>query len=250
MASSELLGALNRRREMAEAAGAVFEGSPRASAADTVWDQHHETQFTPKGKHRLPDESRMQRIEQAEEESAGTITPPEEHSPPPGKVRAKESPAEKAARRARVSGFGEPAASESAKNDNPVEDASPPGAGPRSIAEPLVPPVQVQTQAASEAPAEEALPDGLDVTVACAEGAKVQEDQEVAGMQIPVSLTPRLCIIVVAKVSSEELLSVVVHELHQRCLGACVVEFDDGRLEFFDCADFNSLLAAWIASYE
>ncbi|CAE7698309.1 unnamed protein product [Symbiodinium sp. CCMP2592] len=152
MASSELLGALNRRREMAEAAGAVFEGSPRASAADTVWDKHHETQFTPKGKHRLPDESRMQRIEQAEEESAGTITPPEEHSPPPGKVRAKESPAEKAARRARVSDFGGPVATESLENDKAVEvlqEASPQEAKARSFAEPLLPPVQVQTEARS-----------------------------------------------------------------------------------------------------
>jgi len=51
----------------------------------------------------------------------------------------------------------------------------------------------------------------------------------------------------VFKVSSEELLSVVVRELHQRCLGACVVEFEDGRLEFFDCADFNSLLVSALA---
>eukprot|EP00439_Symbiodinium_sp_Y106_P017626 s5650_g2.t1 len=347
MASSELLGALNRRREMAEAAGAVFEGSPRASAADTVWDKHHETQFTPKGKHRLPDESRMQRIEQAEEESAGTITPPEEHSPPPGKVRAKESPAEKAARRARVSDFGGPPATEPPENDE--AEASPQEAKARSFAEPLLPPVQVQTEAVSEVPAEEALPAGLDVTVACAEGAKVPEDEEAiiltpsavstfymipkasggaevgpmrqndsdaegsnashasslssadrprrvpsnrsaenktgkgaAGFDSPPSPTSvakkkgkrpvvksseqpggplsidsplqhffdaRLIMRPesVFKVSSEELLSVVVRELHQRCLGACVVEFEDGRLEFFDCADFNSLLVSALA---
>ncbi|CAE7293714.1 unnamed protein product [Symbiodinium natans] len=47
----------------------------------------------------------------------------------------------------------------------------------------------------------------------------------------------------VFKVSCDELLSVVAQELHQRRLGACVVEFADGRLEFFDCSDFNSLLA-------
>eukprot|EP00913_Durusdinium_trenchii_P023739 g22296.t1 len=65
MASSELQGALSRRRELAEAEGAVFEGSPRASGADTVWDQHHETQFTPRGQNRVPAVGRLPVSEEA-----------------------------------------------------------------------------------------------------------------------------------------------------------------------------------------
>jgi len=43
-------------------------------------------------------------------------------------------------------------------------------------------------------------------------------------------------------VSCDALVSEVVHELHQKCLGACVVEFEDGKLEFLDCSDFNAFL--------
>eukprot|EP00435_Cladocopium_sp_Y103_P034528 s2108_g8.t3 len=89
MASSELEGALSRRRELAEADGAVFEGSPHASAADTAWDQRHETQFTPRGKHRKPDVGRLQ-LPQEDDESTGTVTPREEILPP-GKAREQDS---------------------------------------------------------------------------------------------------------------------------------------------------------------
>ncbi|CAJ1409518.1 unnamed protein product [Effrenium voratum] len=94
MATSELLGALTRRKELAETQGSVFEASPQTSAADVAWDQRHASQFTPRGQHRLP----VGRLPAEEdEESTGTITPPDER-PPPGKVRAKASPADLARR--------------------------------------------------------------------------------------------------------------------------------------------------------
>ncbi|CAJ1416757.1 unnamed protein product [Effrenium voratum] len=92
---SELLSALIRRKELAEAQGSVFEGLPSASAADVAWDQHHASQFTPRGQNRMPDVGRLaaaqvslalrEREAGRDEESTGTITPPEE-KPPPGKA--------------------------------------------------------------------------------------------------------------------------------------------------------------------
>lgn len=64
---------------MAEAQGAVFEGSPRASGADTAWDQRHDSQFTPRGRHRVPAVGRLPLPE--DDESTGTITPREEVVP-------------------------------------------------------------------------------------------------------------------------------------------------------------------------
>ncbi|CAJ1433111.1 unnamed protein product [Effrenium voratum] len=82
------------RKELAETQGSVFEASPQTSAADVAWDQRHASQFTPRGQHRLP----VGRLPAEEdEESTGTITPPDER-PPPGKVRAKASPADLARR--------------------------------------------------------------------------------------------------------------------------------------------------------
>lgn len=50
----------------------------------------------------------------------------------------------------------------------------------------------------------------------------------------------------VFRVNCEDLASSVLCELHEKRIGACVVEFED-RLEFLDCSDFNSFLVSSLA---